>query len=85
MRISSPPITGPCFYGIDTPQRKELIASRLSVEQIRRFLGVDSLKYLSVQGMLKATGQDPRSFCTACFTDDYRIPVPDGGTIREKR
>ena len=85
MRISSPPIIGPCFYGIDTPQRKELIASRLSVEQIRRFLGVNSLKYLSLQGMLKATGQDPKSFCTACFSDDYRIPVPDGGTIREKR
>ena len=85
LRISSPPIIGPCFYGIDTPERKELIASRFSVDQIRRFLGVDSLKYLSLSGMLKATGQDPKSFCTACFSDDYRIPVPDGGTVREKR
>lgn len=75
MRISSPPIVGPCFYGIDTPKRRELVASRWSVERIRDFLGVKSLVYLSLEGMLKATGKKPSSFCTACFTNRYPIPV----------
>jgi amidophosphoribosyltransferase len=76
MRISSPPIIGPCFYGIDTPDRKKLIAARYSVEKIRQYLGVESLKYLSLEGMLTSTGRDPKSFCTACFTDKYPIPAP---------
>jgi amidophosphoribosyltransferase len=80
MRISSPPVVGPCFYGIDTPTKKELIGSRMSVEQIRRFVGADSLKYLSLEGMLEATGMNPKGFCAACFTDRYPIPVPAGAT-----
>ena len=75
MRISSPPITGPCFYGIDTPTKEELIASSHSVEEIRQYLGVDSLAYLSTEGMLRATRQDPKSFCTACFSGEYRIKL----------
>jgi len=75
MRIGSPPIVGPCFYGIDTPVRKELIASRLTVEKIRKYLDVKSLKYLSLEGMLKSTQKSSNDFCTACFTDKYPIPL----------
>jgi amidophosphoribosyltransferase len=73
MRISSPPIQWPCYYGIDTPTRKELIASSHRVEEIQRYLGADSLGYLSLDGMLKATGSDPGHFCYACFTGNYRV------------
>ena len=59
VRISSPPIQWPCYYGIDTPTRKELIGASHQVEEIRRYLGADSLGYLSLDGMLKATGTDP--------------------------
>jgi amidophosphoribosyltransferase len=72
-RIGSPPITCPCFYGIDTPTRKELIAATSSVEDIRRFLEVDSLGYLSVDGLLESTGLPARDFCVACFTGDYPV------------
>jgi amidophosphoribosyltransferase len=73
VRISSPPIQWPCYYGIDTPTRKELIGASHSVEEIRRYLGADSLGYLSLDGMLKATGADPSQFCHACFTGNYRV------------
>jgi amidophosphoribosyltransferase len=73
VRISSPPIQWPCYYGIDTPTRKELIGASHSVEEIRRYLGADSLGYLSLDGMLKATGADPSHFCHACFTGNYRV------------
>ena len=73
VRISSPPIQWPCYYGIDTPTRKELIGSSHSVEEICRYLGADSLGYLSLDGMLKATGSDPAHFCHACFTGAYRV------------
>ena len=77
MRISSPPIIGPCYYGIDTPTKKELIASNNSVQQIKDYLGVDSLAYLSVDGLLKCCGGDRRKFCVGCFTDQYPIPLMD--------
>jgi amidophosphoribosyltransferase len=77
VRISSPPIRWPCYYGIDTPTRKELIGSSHHVEEIRRYLAADSLGYLSLDGMLKATGADPGSFCHACFTGEYRVGVRD--------
>jgi amidophosphoribosyltransferase len=79
LRLGSPPITGPCLYGIDTPTREELIASTHSNEEIREFLGVDSLGYLSLEGMLRAAGQQPGApphFCHACFSGDYPTPVP---------
>ncbi len=75
MRISSPPIQWPCYYGIDTPTRRELIGASHSVEEIRRYLGADSLGYLSLEGMLKATGTDPGHFCHACFTGGYRVGI----------
>src|SRR3989442_1155744 len=78
MRISSPPIQWPCYYGIDTPTRKELIGASHQVEEIRRYLAADSLGYLSLDGMLKATGTDPANFCHACFTGNYRVGMdPD--------
>ena len=77
MRISSPPVTHPCFYGIDTDNQEQLIAATNSVKEIAAQIGVDSLAYLSWEGMLKATGEDPKSFCSACFTGDYPIPIPE--------
>jgi amidophosphoribosyltransferase len=76
-RVASPPITGPCYYGIDTPTRSELIAASHSVEDIRRHLGVDSLGYLSLDGMMRAVGGDPAGFCHACFSGRYPTPIPD--------
>jgi len=73
-RLASPPITGPCFYGIDTPTREELIASTHTIDQIRDHLGVDSLGYLSLEGMLNAAGPEDR-YCHACFSGQYPIPV----------
>jgi amidophosphoribosyltransferase len=72
-RVASAPITGPCYYGIDTPTRKELIGASHQVEEIRRYLAADSVGYLSLEGMLKATGSDPAQFCHACFTGAYRV------------
>ncbi|NJK39267.1 MAG: amidophosphoribosyltransferase [Oscillatoriales cyanobacterium RM2_1_1] len=77
MRISSPPVTHPCFYGIDTDTQDQLIAARKSVAEIADHLGVDSLAYLSWQGMLAATQDDPNHFCSACFTGDYPVDVPE--------
>jgi amidophosphoribosyltransferase len=73
VRISSPPIQWPCYYGIDTPTRKELIGSSHRVAEIQRYLGADSLGYLSLDGMLKATGSEPEHFCHACFTGQYKV------------
>ncbi|MEM1367934.1 MAG: amidophosphoribosyltransferase [Cyanobacteria bacterium P01_H01_bin.15] len=77
MRISSPPVTHPCFYGIDTDDQDQLIAARMSVQEIAEQIGVDSLAYLSWEGMLKATHQDTNAFCSACFTGDYPVNIPD--------
>ena len=75
LRIVSPPIRWPCFYGIDMSTRAELIASDASVEEIRIFIGADSLAYLSLEGLLEATGASANAFCRACFDGDYPIPV----------
>ncbi len=77
MRISSPPDMYPCFYGIDTAIRKELIASTRSVEEIRDFIGADTLHYLSMENLVRATRRPREDFCLACFDGDYPIPVPD--------
>jgi len=76
MRISSPPVTHPCFFGIDTDNQDQLIAASKSVAEISAQIGVDSLAYLTWESMLEATGQDPNSFCSACFTGDYPIDIP---------
>lgn len=76
MRISSPPTTHPCFYGIDTPTRRELIASSHSVEEIRRYITADSLQYLSLEGLLSAVRPYQNDYCTACFTGKYPVEFP---------
>jgi amidophosphoribosyltransferase len=73
MRISSPPIVSPCFYGIDTPTKKELIASNHSTEEIRKYITADSLAYLSLDGMLQSAPGVPAQYCNACFTEKYPI------------
>lgn len=76
VRISSPPIAWPCFYGIDFASRAELIASGLGVENVRQSIGADSLGYLSKEGMIAATNQPESSLCTACFTGNYPMEIP---------
>jgi amidophosphoribosyltransferase len=79
LRISSPPTSWPCYYGIDTPSRKELIAASHTTEEIARYVTADSLAYLTEQGLVTAAGDATgRSFCTACFTGKYLTPLAAG-------
>jgi amidophosphoribosyltransferase len=75
LRISAPPTAWPCHYGIDTPTRDELIAASHDVEEIRRFVEADSLAYLSLDGLLSSVNGPRESYCTACWTGDYRVPI----------
>jgi amidophosphoribosyltransferase len=77
LRISSPPIVCPCFYGIDMATRAELIAAHTDVEGVRRHVGATSLHYLTLAGLQESTGLPAEKFCRACFTCDYPIPVPE--------
>jgi amidophosphoribosyltransferase len=77
LRVASPPITGPCYYGIDTPTKRELIGANYTVPEIREKLGVDTLGYLSLDGMLRAAGGDQTEFCHACFSGEYPTDIPD--------
>lgn len=81
-RIASPKIISSCFYGIDTPNKHKLIAHNMSVEEIREYLGVDSLAYLEIGALLRATGCDPEYFCTSCFTSHYPTLVPEDFVLR---
>ncbi len=83
LRISSPATTGPCYYGIDTPTRGELIASANSVEEIRRFVEADTLAYLSNDGMYTYFDGDKKGFCDACFTGNYPVHFEDEGHIKQ--
>jgi amidophosphoribosyltransferase len=76
LRISCPPTISPCFYGVDTPERNELIAATHSLEEIRKFIGADSLGYLSLEGMLSAVGTAKKAYCTSCYTGTYPVAVP---------
>jgi amidophosphoribosyltransferase len=78
VRITAPPIKFPCFYGIDMASRKELIAARLSWDELVAHVGATSLGYLSTSGAIKATRQSDSKLCLACFTGDYPLPVPEG-------
>ena len=86
MRISSPPVQWPCFYGIDIDSRDQLIAAKSNtVDEICNFIGADSLKYISHEGMIKATGMKKQIFCTACFSGNYPIKIPaelEGAKLR---
>jgi amidophosphoribosyltransferase len=75
LRISAPPTQWPCHYGIDTPTREELIAAHHSIEEIRQYIEADSLAYLSLEGMLASVSGPPESYCTACWTGDYRVAI----------
>jgi amidophosphoribosyltransferase len=77
MRISCPPTVSPCFYGIDTPTKKELIAATHSVEEIREYLGADSLGYLSVENLRRAVGDNEGRFCLACYTSNYPTAIQE--------
>jgi len=81
MRITSPPVSWPCFYGIDTDTRDQLIASRMTVDEIAEFIGADSLAYLSLDAMVEATGSSKGDFCLACFDGEYPVEIPD--SVRE--
>lgn len=85
LRISCPPIRHPCFFGVDFATRDQLIAHGRSVEEIRRYLGVDSLHYLTMEGMLACMGRPAEHYCTACYSGDYRIDVehPETGEVLE--
>ncbi|MFC1517367.1 amidophosphoribosyltransferase [Candidatus Margulisiibacteriota bacterium] len=77
MRVSSPPIVSPCFYGIDTATKSELIAANMSIEDIAKHLDVDSLGYLSIKGLIKSTHAKHKEFCLGCFNNDYPVDVPE--------
>jgi amidophosphoribosyltransferase len=86
LRISAPPTQDPCYYGIDTPSKSELIASYKSIEEIRQFVGVDSLGYLSIDGLYKSVQSTKGKFCDACFTGEYPLGTPsDFVSIQNKR
>ncbi len=85
MRVSCPPLISPCFYGIDFPTKKELIASNHTTEEIRQFIGLDSLKYLSLDGMLNSMMLPKDEFCTACFTGDYPTKICTKNICQEKK
>jgi len=81
VRISSPPVKWPCFYGIDFATRAELVANGLNIEEIRASIGADSLGYLREDAMIQATGQPGNRLCAACFTGDYPIVLPDSSLL----
>jgi amidophosphoribosyltransferase len=76
LRISCPPTISPCFYGVDTPRRSELIAATHSLEEIRRYIEADSIAYLSLEGLVAAVGQGGGSYCTSCYTGQYPVAFP---------
>lgn len=84
LRVSSPPTRWPCFYGIDTPNRRELIAASHSVEEIAQYITPDSLGYLSLEGLRRAVGYDGGGYCEACFTGDYPLDVVPTDRLRSR-
>ena len=75
MRVSSPPITSPCFFGVDMATTSELIANQFNIEEIRKIIGADSLGFLSIDALQKSVNSKKNNYCKACFTGDYPIPV----------
>jgi amidophosphoribosyltransferase len=78
MRISCPPTTSPCYYGVDTPRKADLIAAQMSVAEVCRYIEADSLGYLSLNGMIEAIGLEPRAMCVACWNGKYPTLVANG-------
>ncbi|MCB1475205.1 MAG: amidophosphoribosyltransferase, partial [Rhodobiaceae bacterium] len=82
MRIASPPTTNPCFYGVDTPEKAKLLASRMTVEEMASYIKVDSLAFLTIDGLYRAVGEARRNndlpqYCDACFTGEYPTRLTD--------
>ena len=75
MRVSSPPITSPCFFGVDMATTSELIANQYNIEEIRKIIGADSLGFLSIDALQKSVNSKKNNYCRACFTGDYPMPV----------
>jgi amidophosphoribosyltransferase len=83
MRVSCPPTISPCYYGVDTPSKKQLIAANKSVDEIRDYIGADSLAYLSLDGLKRACGEGPKiSYCSACYTGSYPTDIIDVDEIQ---
>jgi amidophosphoribosyltransferase len=80
IRISSPPVMNPCFYGMDFPSKTELIASNLTKEETRKLLGADSLEYLGIKALLSVAPGGAENYCAACFDGKYPEPIPEGST-----
>jgi amidophosphoribosyltransferase len=85
IRISSPPIVSPCFYGIDFGDAKQLIASERSVEEVRREIGATSLAFLSLEGLQESTERPAAQFCRACLTREYPTRIPEGRVLQKMR
>jgi amidophosphoribosyltransferase len=85
VRISSPPVIGPCFYGIDLADEEELIASSRTVEEVRESIGATTLAYLSLDGLQAATTRPPSALCRACLTGEYPTRVPEGRRLAKLR
>ena len=86
VRISCPPTISPCFYGVDTPRRSELIAATHTLDEIRDFLDADSVAYLSLEGLLSTVGSDRSSYCSSCYTGHYPVEFPrDEATLPAAR
>jgi len=85
MRISCPPTISPCYYGVDTPNKADLIAAQMSIEEICKFIGADSLGYLSLEGMMEATGISFNKACVACWNEHYPTQItPAAETMWER-
>jgi amidophosphoribosyltransferase len=78
MRISCPPTLSPCYYGVDTPDKADLIAAQMTVEEVRRYIDADSLGYLSLKGMLEAINIEAATSCNACWTGKYPTLIANG-------
>jgi len=76
VRISCPPTISPCFYGVDTPSRSELIAATHSIDEITGFLDADTVAYLSLDGLLSAVGDERQNYCSSCYTGQYPVEFP---------
>ncbi len=85
VRISCPPTISPCYYGVDTPNKADLIAAQMSVEEIRKFIDADSLGYLSLEGMMEATGISPQKACVACWNERYPTPITPAAETKWER
>ena len=76
LRISCPPTVSPCFYGVDTPRRSELIAATHTLDEIQKYIGADSVGYLSLEGLMSAVGTRRTSYCSSCYTGQYPVAFP---------